>query len=59
MTNSDLQEVRRKYEAVGKALVSWSWSKSGHVQHRIKSLKEELAIILASNNQNGSPDREE
>ncbi|KAL6974602.1 hypothetical protein U1Q18_028785, partial [Sarracenia purpurea var. burkii] len=58
-TNSNLEEVRRKSQAVGKALVSLNWSKFGHVQHRIKSLKEELALILASNNQNGSPEREE
>ncbi|KAL6965574.1 hypothetical protein U1Q18_036628, partial [Sarracenia purpurea var. burkii] len=58
-TNSDSEEVRRKSEVVGKALVRWNWTKFGHVQHRIKSMKEELALILASNNLNGSPDREE
>ncbi|KAL6962670.1 hypothetical protein U1Q18_037629, partial [Sarracenia purpurea var. burkii] len=40
---SELDELRRKCEKVGRALSTWNWVKEGNVQHRIKRIREELA----------------
>ncbi|KAL6988927.1 hypothetical protein U1Q18_052591 [Sarracenia purpurea var. burkii] len=42
-----LDGIRKKCEVVGCALKRWSWSSFGHLQRRIRELREKLADIQA------------
>ncbi|KAL6983056.1 hypothetical protein U1Q18_016448 [Sarracenia purpurea var. burkii] len=54
--HSDLEELRRKCEQVGRALSTWNWGKVGNIQHRIRGLREELVRAQVSNLINADPE---
>ncbi|KAL6995944.1 hypothetical protein U1Q18_006078 [Sarracenia purpurea var. burkii] len=55
---STMYEVKEKLGKVSEALSKWNWEKFGHIQNRIKCLKEELAMATSTNNLLSNPERE-
>ncbi|KAL6961006.1 hypothetical protein U1Q18_038769 [Sarracenia purpurea var. burkii] len=55
----ELHGIREKCKSVGRALSHWNWASFGHVQRRIKVLRENLASIQAAVPSAGSQDMKE
>ncbi|KAL6969402.1 hypothetical protein U1Q18_029115, partial [Sarracenia purpurea var. burkii] len=48
ITGHDMEGIQGKFEKLGKVLIKWNWRTFGHIQHKIRGIKKELAVLEAN-----------